>query len=49
MRVLTQNILSYLDSIAKNAIDSMMTPGIQMLVSRKGKIVYNKKLWLSHL
>ena len=34
--------LSYLDSIAKNAIDSMMTPGIQMLVSRKGKIVYNK-------
>ena len=34
--------LSYLDSLAKNAIDSMMTPGIQMLVSRKGKIVYNK-------
>jgi beta-N-acetylhexosaminidase len=34
--------LSYLDSIAKNAIDSMMTPGIQMLVSRNGKIVYNK-------
>jgi CubicO group peptidase (beta-lactamase class C family) len=31
-----------LDSLAKNAIDSMMTPGIQMLVSRKGKIVYNK-------
>jgi CubicO group peptidase (beta-lactamase class C family) len=36
------NGLSYLDSLAKNAIDSMMTPGIQMLVSRKGKIVYNK-------
>jgi len=36
------NSLAYLDSIAKNAIDSMMTPGIQMLVSRKGKIVYNK-------
>ena len=34
--------LSYLDSLAKNAIDSMMTPGIQMLVSRRGKIVYNK-------
>ena len=34
--------LSYLDIIAKNAIDSMMTPGIQMLVSRNGKIVYNK-------
>ena len=34
--------LSYLDSLALNAIDSMMTPGIQMLVSRKGKIVYNK-------
>ncbi len=34
--------LSYLDSIAKNAIDSMMAPGIQMLVSKNGKIVYNK-------
>ena len=36
------NILSNLDLLAKNAIDSMMTPGIQMLVSKKGKIVYNK-------
>ena len=34
--------LSYLDSIAISSIDSMMTPGIQMLVSKKGKIVYNK-------
>ena len=34
--------LSYLDSIAISAIDSMMAPGIQILVSKKGKIVYNK-------
>ena len=34
--------LSELDSIANSAIDSMMAPGIQILVSRKGKIVYNK-------
>ncbi len=37
-----QKKLSYLDSIAISAIDSMMAPGIQMLVSKKGKIVYNK-------
>ncbi len=34
--------LSELDSIANSAIDSMMAPGMQILVSRKGKIVYNK-------
>ena len=34
--------LSELDSIANSAIDSMMAPGIQILVSRKGNIVYNK-------
>ncbi len=37
-----QKKLSYLDSIAISAIDSMMAPGIQMLVSKKGKIIYNK-------
>ena len=31
-----------LDSLANIAIDSMMTPGLQMLVARKGRIVYHK-------
>ncbi|WP_142785955.1 glycoside hydrolase family 3 N-terminal domain-containing protein [Changchengzhania lutea] len=34
--------LNRIDSIAKIAVDSMMTPGIQILVARKGKVVYNK-------
>ncbi len=34
--------LYMLDSLAKIAIDSMMTPGLQMLVARKGRIVYHK-------
>ena len=34
--------LAKLDSIAKYAVDSNMTPGIQLLVARKGKVVYNK-------
>ncbi|MCK0109815.1 serine hydrolase [Flavobacteriaceae bacterium S0825] len=34
--------LAKLDSVAQYAIDSTMTPGIQLLVARKGKVVYNK-------
>ena len=34
--------LARLDSLAKFAVDSIMTPGIQLLVARKGKVVYNK-------
>ena len=34
--------LAKLDSVAKFAVDSLMTPGIQLLVARKGKVVYNK-------
>tara|TARA_B100001057_G_scaffold497638_1_gene602309 strand:- start:341 stop:3226 length:2886 start_codon:yes stop_codon:yes gene_type:complete len=34
--------LSYLDSIAISSIDSMIAPAIQMLVSKNGKVVYNK-------
>ena len=34
--------LKKLDSIAQYAIDKKMTPGIQLLVARKGKVVYNK-------
>ncbi len=34
--------LAKLDSVAQYAVDSLMTPGIQLLVARKGKVVYNK-------
>jgi beta-glucosidase-like glycosyl hydrolase/CubicO group peptidase (beta-lactamase class C family) len=34
--------LERLDSIAQYAIDQKMTPGIQLLVARKGKVIYNK-------
>ncbi|MEO8933276.1 MAG: glycoside hydrolase family 3 N-terminal domain-containing protein, partial [Xanthomarina sp.] len=34
--------LKKLDSIAQYAVDKKMTPGIQLLVARKGKVVYNK-------
>lgn len=35
-------LLERLDSIAEYAIDNRMTPGIQLLVARKGKVIYNK-------
>ncbi|MFD1061871.1 glycoside hydrolase family 3 N-terminal domain-containing protein [Winogradskyella litorisediminis] len=31
-----------LDSIANYAVNQKMTPGIQLLVARKGKVIYNK-------
>jgi len=34
--------LAKIDSVAKYAVDSLMTPGIQLLIARKGKVVYNK-------
>ncbi|WP_047546459.1 glycoside hydrolase family 3 N-terminal domain-containing protein [Psychroserpens sp. Hel_I_66] len=34
--------LNKLDSIAQYAVDKKMTPGIQLLVARKGKVVYSK-------
>ncbi|XCF04867.1 glycoside hydrolase family 3 N-terminal domain-containing protein [Tamlana crocina] len=34
--------LNRIDSIANIAVDSMMTPGAQILVARKGKVVYHK-------
>lgn len=34
--------LSKLDSVANFAIDEKMTPGIQLLVARKGKVIYDK-------
>ncbi|MBR9757231.1 MAG: serine hydrolase [Algicola sp.] len=34
--------LEKLDSVANYAVQEQMTPGIQLLVARKGKVVYNK-------
>lgn len=36
------SVLSKIDVLAKKAIDGNMTPGMQILVARKGKIVYQK-------
>jgi len=38
----SESKLKALDTLAQVAIDSMMTPGMQLLVARKGKIVYQK-------
>ena len=35
-------LLSRIDSVANYAVANKMTPGIQLLVARKGKVVYNK-------
>ncbi|MFD2823488.1 glycoside hydrolase family 3 N-terminal domain-containing protein [Lacinutrix iliipiscaria] len=34
--------LNKIDSIANHAVNSGMTPGIQLLVARHGKVIYNK-------
>ncbi len=34
--------LQRVDSIAQYAVDNKMTPGIQLLIARKGKVIYNK-------
>lgn len=34
--------LKKLDSVAQYAVKSKMTPGIQLLVAREGKVIYNK-------
>ena len=35
-------ILSRIDLLANKAIDKKMTPGVQVLVARKGKVIYQK-------
>jgi beta-N-acetylhexosaminidase len=35
-------LLSRIDSVANYAVNNRMTPGIQLLVARKGKVIYNK-------
>ena len=39
---LNSSKLSKIDSIAQIAVDKKMTPGLQMLIARKGKVVYHK-------
>lgn len=34
--------LNKIDAIAQRAVNGKMTPGIQLLVARKGKVIYNK-------
>ena len=34
--------LKKIDSLAQYAVDNKMTPGIQLLIARKGKVIYNK-------
>jgi beta-N-acetylhexosaminidase len=34
--------LKKIDSVAQHAINNKMTPGIQLLIARKGKVIYNK-------
>jgi len=39
---MNSKLLSKIDSVAQYAVDKSMTPGIQLLVARKGKVIYNK-------
>jgi len=39
---MSSELLKRVDSIAQYAVDNEMTPGIQLLIARKGKVIYNK-------
>ncbi|WP_298761216.1 glycoside hydrolase family 3 N-terminal domain-containing protein [uncultured Psychroserpens sp.] len=39
---MSSNMLKRIDSVANYAVNNKMTPGIQLLVARKGKVIYNK-------
>lgn len=39
---MSSKMLKRIDSLAKYAIDKKTTPGIQVVVARKGKVIYNK-------
>ena len=39
---MNSELLTKIDSVAQYAVDSSMTPGIQLIVARKGKFIYNK-------
>jgi beta-glucosidase-like glycosyl hydrolase/CubicO group peptidase (beta-lactamase class C family) len=39
---MSPKVLSRIDGLAKKAIDGKMTPGIQVLVARRGKVIFQK-------
>ena len=39
---MSPKVLSKIDLLAQKAIDAKMTPGIQILVARRGKVIYQK-------
>ncbi len=39
---MSTELLSKVDSVANHAINHKMTPGIQLLVARRGKVIFNK-------
>lgn len=39
---MSSKVLAKIDLLAKKAIDEKMTPGLQVLVARKGKVVYQR-------
>ena len=39
---MSSEALIKVDSVAQYAVDNQMTPGIQLLIARKGKVIYNK-------
>ena len=39
---MSSNLLNKIDSVANYSIQKLMTPGIQILVAREGKVIYNK-------
>ena len=39
---MSSELLKRVDSIANYAVNNKMTPGIQLLIARKGKVIYNK-------
>lgn len=38
----SSELLEKIDSVANHAVNEKMTPGIQLLVARKGKVIYNR-------
>jgi len=39
---ISSELLEKIDSVAKHAVNEKMTPGIQLLVARKGKVIFNR-------
>tara|TARA_R110000868_G_scaffold56488_3_gene174780 strand:- start:21044 stop:23962 length:2919 start_codon:yes stop_codon:yes gene_type:complete len=39
---MSSKLLQKVDSVSQYAVDNKMTPGIQLLIARKGKVIYNK-------